>query len=184
MTLCDEVLDREVTARHVVDRHRVDPVVAHPVDQHCPDAAVGEAPHAITDVADRRDEHAGDPLLLEQVEVRGLAGGVLVAVAQGERESGLRGGILGSPRDVGEERIAHVEHHHADGRAAPVTELARGIVADEAELRDRGIDPRHGVGRHLLGMIHRVGHRAHRHACPLRDLLDAHDHASYSIGAT
>ena len=43
---------------------------------------------------DRGDQHALDPLLLQQVEVGGLAVAVLAAVAQEQREPGGVGGVL------------------------------------------------------------------------------------------
>jgi len=51
----------------------------------------------LSDVADGRDEDAVSPLLLEQVEVRRLPLGILVAVAEQDREL-MRGRSSSAPR--------------------------------------------------------------------------------------
>ena len=126
--------------------------------------------------AERRDEHAVHPLLLEEVEVRALAIGVLVAVAEQDGHAVLGGAILGSARDLGEERVPHVEHDEPDAAAPPGAQLPRRVVAHEPELVDRGHHARHRVRRDLLGPVEHVRDRAHRHGCRGRDVADTHCH--------
>ncbi len=86
-----------------------DPMSGSPqaIDQHRADAAFRAA--GASGLTRRRSGDNSTPahtLLLEQVQVGRLALGILVAVAQGDRESGLGGGVLGPARNVGEERVA------------------------------------------------------------------------------
>jgi hypothetical protein len=48
--------------------------------------------------------------------------------------------VFGRPRDVGEERIADIEHEQCHAPRSPGLELARGIIAYEPELRDGGVN--------------------------------------------
>ena len=88
-------------------------------------------------VGRRGHQHAVDPLLLEEIEVGRLAVQALVAAAEQHRHALLRGARLGAPRDLGEERVADVEHDEADAAAAPGAQLPGGVVADVTELGDR-----------------------------------------------
>ena len=91
-------------------------------------------------------------LLLEQVEVRDLprASSRRCCRAMTVRPSAAAP-VFGAARDVGEERVAHVEHDEPDRRAAAGAQLPRGIVAHETELVDRGLHPLHGSGRTFSG---------------------------------
>ena len=78
----------------------------------------------------------------ELVEVAVLARRVAVAVAQEQREPGLLGGRLGAARDVGEERVRGVEEDIGERPAAALPQLARRLVAHEAEARHLGLHAR------------------------------------------
>jgi hypothetical protein len=86
---------------------------------------------------DRCDEHALDALLLEQVQVRRLARRIFAAVAQVEGEAGRVGCLLRTFGDVGEEGVGDVEHDEGNGAAGAPAQLARRLVAHEAQGVDR-----------------------------------------------
>src|SRR5690606_3508436 len=78
--LREQVLDGEAAAGLVVDRDGAERGIrAVPVDEHGRDAALPQAVQASRDVPVRRDQYPRHPLLLEQVEVGGLARDILVA---------------------------------------------------------------------------------------------------------
>ena len=54
--------------------------------------------------------------------------------------------ILGAAGDVREERVGHVEHDQADAAAPARSQLPGRVVAHVAEVRDRGLDARVGLG--------------------------------------
>jgi hypothetical protein len=174
-TLLDEVRHGEIAARDVVHRHRgKGATIGDTVDEDGDDPVRTQPLQSVEDAADRGDQQAADPLLLEQIEVGGLPLGQVVAVGEQDAQSVLRGLLLGSASDVGEERVAYVEQDEADRRALARLELAGSVIADEAELLDGGDHP--GAGRlgHFLGPVEHVGHRPEGNASPLRDVLDAH----------
>ena len=159
MARIEEVRRGEVTARDVVDGDRA-VVGAVRVDHHHRRAAPGEQHEPLVGPVDRRDEHPLDPLLLQQVEVRRLAAPVLAAVAEEHRQPDRVGGLLHALRDVGEERVARVEHDVRERAAAAAAQLASRLVAHEAQLRDRG---QHALPRalgHHFGTVQDVRDRA------------------------
>jgi hypothetical protein len=130
-------------------------------------------PQPVLDVAVRRDEHPVYALLLEEVEIARLSLGVFRRVAEDHREPELRGLVFGAASDVGEERVSHVEHDEADGRAATRPQLARGVVAHVAEFGDRGPHLRRRIGRDARRAVEHVRHGAHRHPGENGDVADA-----------
>nr|BFE51829.1 hypothetical protein GCM10017745_52560 [Saccharothrix mutabilis subsp. capreolus] len=52
----------------------------------------------------------------------------------------VAGGVLDAAGDVGEERVADVQDHQADGAGCARAQLAGGVVADEPEFVDRAQD--------------------------------------------
>jgi hypothetical protein len=174
--LRDEVLDGEAAAREVVDRDGAEGgVAARAVDEHGGDAALAQPLEPRGDVAERGDEHAVHVLLLEQVEVRGLAVAALVAVAEDDREAGLRRLVFRAACHVGEEGVAHVEHDETHGLAASGAQLPGGVVADEAELVDGLQHAGDGARGDLVGPVEHVGDGADRHARALGDVAHASD---------
>ena len=122
----DEVLDREPAAEHVVHRDRAERrVVAGAVDDHHRGAAPPDLVEQRRLRVDRGDQDALDPLLLEQLQVLLLALRALAAVAEHQGEVGGLGGVLDALGDVGEERVAGVEHHVGE-RAAGARRAAGG----------------------------------------------------------
>ena len=109
---------------------------------------------------DRRDQDPLHPLLLEQVEVRLLALGALAAVAEHQRQVGGLGGDLDALGDVGEERVAGVEHHVGQGPAGAGAQLPGRLVADEAQLGHGPLDPCPGRRADPVGPVQHVGDRA------------------------
>ena len=91
MALLEQVRAGEPAAEHVVDRDRAAVVPARAaVDQHDRGAALDELLQPrVAAVVDRGDEHAADPLLLQQVEVAALPAGVLAAVADDDHDAAL-----------------------------------------------------------------------------------------------
>jgi hypothetical protein len=175
------VLDREPAAGHVVDGDRGEArVVGLPIDEHRGRPAVAESGEAVEVVAERGDEDTGDALLLEEVEVGALAVEALVAVAEQDRQSFGVGAVLGTAGDVGEERVADVEHDEADAAAPTGAELSGRVVPHETELVDGRVHAFDGDGRHLLGAVQDVGDGSDRDAGPRRDVLHARTHGSPS----
>src|SRR3954451_17884043 len=87
VTELDEVVDGEPAAEAVVDGHGAEGV-ARPrtVDEHDRRSPRGELAESVVFGVDRRDEHSLYPFLLQSHELGGLAGGLLVAVAEHARE--------------------------------------------------------------------------------------------------
>jgi hypothetical protein len=173
-----QVGDGEVAAEHVVDRDRALAAGRRPaVDQDDRRAAPlqpGE-PRARPD--HRRDEHPLHPVLFEQFQVALLLAFLVVAVAQDDGEARLVRLVLHAAGQVGEERVGHVEHHQADRPAAPGAQLAGGLVAHEAEFRDRGVHPVAGRPGHDVGPVEHVGDRGDGDAGVGGDIPDADRHA-------
>ena len=98
---------------------------------------------------------------------------LVVAVADEQRQVGSLGGVLDALRDVGEERVAR---RRASRRPAcwllPGPQLAGGLVAHEAELGHRLLDPLPGRGADPVGPVQDVGDGAERDAGGGRDVLD------------
>jgi Helix-turn-helix domain len=172
-----QVGDGEVTAEHVVDRDRALAARRRPAvdEDHRRSAPLqpGE-PRARAD--HRRDEHALHPVLFEQFQVALLLAFLVVAVAQDDGEAGLARLVFHAARQVGEERVGHVEHHQAERPAPPRAKLAGGLVAHEAELRDRGVHPLARRPGHDVGPVEHVGHRGDGDAGVGGDLPDADRH--------
>ncbi len=134
----EQVTRSEVPAELVVDADGAEGVVfAASVDEYCGRAALAESTQPRAHLPVRRDQDAAHPLLFEEVEVAGLAVDVLVAVAEDHGQPVLGGLAFRAAGEIGEERVAHIEHDEADRRAAPDTQLSRRVVAHVPELVDR-----------------------------------------------
>ena len=100
-------------------------------------AALTQAREAGEVPGDRGHEHSVDALFAEQVEVGVFAVGAFVAVAEQHAHARFGGAVLGTAGDLGEERVAGVEHDQRDAAAASGAQLPGGVVAHEAEVVDR-----------------------------------------------
>ena len=170
----EEVVDRETAAQHVVDGDRAERLVARrTVHDHDRSPPPGHAGQVLGLRVEGRDEDALHPLLDEVVEVRHLAVGPVAAVAHVEREVALLGRLLDPGGDVGEERVGRVEHHVRQRAAAPRPQVPRSLVAHEAEVGHRLLDPATGRWADPVGPVQHVRHRAERDTRPLGDVLDA-----------
>jgi hypothetical protein len=167
----------EASAHHIVDRDGGEAAVfGDAVDEHDGSAAPTQAVEVGRLFGERRDQHAVHPLLLEEVEVRALALGLLVAVAEQDGHALLGGAVLGATSHVGEERVAHVEHDESDRPAATRPQLACGVVPHEAELLDGGEHSRDGGRRDLVGAVQHVRDRADGHGCRSGHVSHTHCH--------
>ena len=84
----DQMLGREPAAELVIHADRAELlVVAAAVDEHRRGPALAQPAQPRTDLAVGRDQDAAHALLLEEVEVAGLALDVLVAVAEDHRQA-------------------------------------------------------------------------------------------------
>ena len=72
------------------------------------------------DVADWGNQDSTDPLLFEQLDVAGLAVGVLTTVAGQHRELPLGCGILSASYDAAVERVTAVGNDDSHGGTSPV----------------------------------------------------------------
>jgi hypothetical protein len=122
----------------------------------------------------RRDQDPLHPLLFEEVEVTGLLGGVVIAIAQDDCEAGVVGGVFNTSCDIGEERVGDVEDDKPDRAAVAGAQLPGRLVADEAEIADRVEDPSASRFGDDVGSVEDVGDRADRDAGHARDVTDAH----------
>ena len=86
-------------------------VLPGPVHDHDRGAAPGDRVQGRRLGVDRGDQDALHPLLLEVRRWVSSRVGAVVAVADEQREAGRLRGQLDALRDVGEERVAGVEHH-------------------------------------------------------------------------
>src|SRR5262249_53589214 len=120
-----QVLAGQPPTEDVVDRDRAAvPLARAAVDQHHRRPAVHQVlDPAVATTVNRRDQHALHALLLQQVEVAPLAVDVLSAVADHHDRAGRLNRGLGSPYDVGEERVGHVEDDDGHRTAAAGTQL-------------------------------------------------------------
>ena len=172
-----EMLHGEVATADVVDRYRGEALVGDfPVDEHHGGAAIAQTSQSREVVGERRDEQTGDALLLEEVDVGALAFDLLVAVAECDRHPRLGGSFLGAAGDVGEERVAHVEHDQAYRATVSCAQLPGGVVAHEAELLDRRCDAFDGGGRHLVRVVQDVRDGPDRDGCGECDISNTDDH--------
>jgi len=173
-TELDQVVQGKAATEAVVDSHGAVGVArAGAVDEHDRRSARGEFVESVVVGVDRGDEHTLDPLLFQAHEVGGLAGGVLVAVAQEQREVGVLGDVLHPEGDVGEEGVRGVEDDVGDGAALAGPKLARRLVADEAELGHRVVHPVTGDLADPVGSVEHVGDGAEGHPGQGGDVLDA-----------
>ena len=120
------------------------------------------------------DEHAPDPLLLEQVQVQALPLGGEPRVADDHGLAQPLGGRLRAQGDLVVEGVGRVLHHEPHGARAAGLELARDVVADVAQVLD---DPEHAAAAVLgdhLGAVEDVGDGADGHPGLPGHLLDAH----------
>ena len=81
------------------------------------------------------------------------------AVAEEQRAARRLGRLLDAAGDVGEERVAGVEHHVGEGAAAARPQLAGRLVADEPELASPA-RPGPGSRADQVGAVEHVGDRA------------------------
>jgi hypothetical protein len=98
---------------------------------------------------------------------------VVPAVAQQHGAAVHGRGILGCPDQGGEEWIADVQDHDADGSAVPCPQLPGGVVADETEFVDGLQYPVLGALGDAVGIVEDVGDRPHRNLRMGGDVLDA-----------
>ena len=131
---------------------------------------------------DRGEQDALHPLLHQRGEVGLLALGAVVAVADDHGHVRDLGGDLDALGDVGEERVGGVEHHVGDRPAGPHPQLAGELVAHEAELGHRPLDPLPGAGADHLGAVQHVGDGAEGDAGRGGDVLDGGDHVTHLPG--
>ena len=106
---------RQHGARDVIDGHRVErrpsPVAVH---QDHGRAAIPQRGQPLQVLADRGDQQPEHPLLVERVDVGSFPVLLLIGRTQQHREIVFAGAAFGGPGDVGEERVADVEHHQPD----------------------------------------------------------------------
>jgi hypothetical protein len=95
-----------------------------------------------------------------------------VAVADEQRQVGVLGGQLDALGDVVEERVAAVEHHVGERPAGARAQLPGRLVAHEAEVGHRPLDPLPGAGADHFGAVHHVRHCAQRDPGGRRHVLD------------
>jgi hypothetical protein len=159
--LVDQVRDGQFGADAVVHGHRALVAAGGPVDQDHRDAAAADLVDRGGPAPDRSDQDAERALLAQRAQVMVLAGGVVVAVAQHDRQAQGGRDPLGARGQVGEERVAHVQHDQADGAAAARPQLPGRFVADEAELIDGLQDTLARRRGHPLGPVQDVGDGTH-----------------------
>jgi hypothetical protein len=112
-------------------------------------------------------------MLEQRLEVAQLLVAGLVGAAHHDRVAGLAGDSLHAAHDLAPERVADVEHHHAEHAARAGAQLARRAVADEVQLRHRPLHARERAGRDELRVVEDVRDRPDRHARERSDLADA-----------
>lgn len=173
MTLGDQMRDRQFAADAVVHRHRALAFPRAPVDQHHGDVPAADLVDGGGLAPDRGDENSERALFPQHAEVVMFAGGVVATIAQDDRQARGDGDAFRPGGQVGEERVADVEHDQADGAAAARPQLPGRFVADEAELVYRAQHAIPGGRRHPLGPVQDVGHGAHGDPGPGRDVHDA-----------
>ena len=142
-------------------------VVRRPVDDHHGRAAAGD--RAATGLGvDRSDQDALHPLLLREVEVRLLAGPRGCRCCRGTATARPPRPRYSMPfGDVGEERVAGVEHEVGQGAGCePVRSCAGRLVPDEAEGAHGRLDPFPGRRGDPVGPVPDVRNGAQGHAGP------------------
>jgi len=152
------------------------------VDEHDGDAVAAQLVDAGQVAAHRGEQDAVGTLLLEQRQVVPLAVGGAVAAGQDQRQAALRRHALDPACDIGEEGVAHVQHEQRDGPAPSGPQLARGLVADEAEFLDRGADALQRGRRDAVRPVQRVRNRTERDSGPVSDVADADTHLAPPSG--
>jgi hypothetical protein len=123
------------------------------IEHHDGHSAGAEPGDSVGLHVDRRDEHAGDALLLEEVEAALFLAGRAVARAQDRVETVGVHGRLGAPGDIGEVGVGDVLDDHPEGAAVALTEPPRRLVAHEPELVDRRTHPGTGSFGHQIWPI-------------------------------
>jgi hypothetical protein len=172
----EQVADGDLAAAAVIDRDRALPGGTRPVEQHHRGAAVTDAAQLGRPAVHRGDEDAAHPLLLEHAQVPALLVVGLVGVAQDHGVARGLGIVLDAARDLGEERVGHVEHDQAEAAAAAGPELTGRPVRDEPELLHGGLDAGPGQRPDQVGMVQHVRDRADRHPGQARHVLHARSH--------
>ena len=171
-----QVADRDLPAAAVVDGDRALAGRTRPVEQHHGSAPLSDPAQLGRPAVDRGDEDAAHPLLLEHAQVPALLVVRLVGVAQDHGVARGLGVVLDAARDLGEERVGHVEHDQPETAAAAGPELAGGSVRDEAELLHRGLDTGPGERPDQVGMVQHVRDGADGHPGQARHVLHARSH--------
>src|SRR6266568_1402324 len=111
----EQVLDRELPAMDVVDRRRAVLLRGNgPVDEDHTPAPLAEPLDPRRHLADRVEQHPGGALLLEHLQVPGLADRVAVAVAQHDDVSSGECDVDGTAGHLAEERLGDVGDDQAD----------------------------------------------------------------------
>ena len=144
-----KVAGRHAASRDIVDADRapLGVLARDPVDQDHRDAELAQLDQPWVAVVDGGDEHAADPELGQPVEEAVLSPGVVVRVAQEERQTRALGDLVDTPGDVGEEGVGRVEDDVGDGAALAGHQLAGRGVRHESELVDRRLDRARVAGR-------------------------------------
>ena len=170
----EQVLCRQAPAGDVVDGDRRErAAVGEPVEEHDRDVQAGQPLEGERVLAAGGDEHPAHPRLLEQLEVPPLTPRVARAVAEQDHAAGGVDLVLHAARDVGEERVGGVDDDQADRPATTGSQLAGGLVADEAQPVDHRLDALERLGSDRLRPVEHVRHGAHGDACGVRHVLDA-----------
>ena len=170
--LREQMLGGDPAAVNVVHRHGAEEGRGRgEVQQHqrgVGAAAAGHGRHRL--VVAERDEHPGDPELLEGRDVAELAAELVVAVGEQGLHPVLLGVAPGTPSDVDEQRVAQVGEGEADGLAAPAGQGPREPVGTVLELLHGREHPLPRRRHHPLGMVQHVRDGADGHPGTTRDV--------------
>src|SRR4029453_10197686 len=92
--------------------------------------------------------------------------------------------VLDTAGDLGEVRIDHVAHQHADDSGAPRNQRASQRRGRVAQLARGGLDAPAGVCcDRIVDVVQDARGGRNRYASPLRDVLDTRHSAGYSLTA-
>ena len=174
----EQVRDRELTPPPVIDRDRALPGGTRPVEQHHRGTTVPDAAKRLRPALHRRNEDAAYPLFLQYPQVLAFLRFGLVGVAEDHGVALGLGEVLGAPRDLGEERVRHVQDYEPEAPAAARPELARRGIGDEPQLLHRRFHPRTGLRPDQMRMVQHVGDRADSDPRQGRHVFHAGSHRS------
>ncbi len=158
VTAGEQVRDGRVGARHVVDGDGAHVRVGvGVVQQHHPQPPVPQPVQPGAVEVGRGDQHAHGVVLGELPQIALLLVGQHIGVAQGD---GLPGGVqevLGAPRQIGQEGVAHVEDDQSDDAAPAPAELPGGRIGHVPQDADGLLDPLAGGRGDLLRTVDHIG---------------------------